>query len=189
MKKQLTAIALACGLVLAAEGAAEASWLSKILESASSSTTSGSSTRAGGPTNRADRWSKVYTTDFYTIYIDTSSIEKGGEAQGRYVKAWFKRVYTPEGSAWLGNNSRGAVKPDVITHSIYYATYGTTESDVCDVSMYVNGPWRYYDVKNHLIYAGPLADRYDENGFGRYVPDSPNEQIKDILFRSVGWDY
>lgn len=184
MKKQLTAIALACGLVLAAGSAAEASWLSKILESASSSTTSGSSTRAGGPTNRADRWSKVYTTDFYTIYIDTSSMEKGGEAQNRYVKAWFKRVYTPEGSAWLGNNSRGAVKPNVITHSIYYATYWTTSS-----SLDYGRGWKYYDVKNHLIYNGTLADYNDENGFGGYVPDSVNEQIKDILFRSVGWDY
>ncbi len=182
MKKKLTAVLLACGLVVAAGGASEASWLSKILESASSSTTSGSSTRADGPTNRAERWSKVYTTDFYTIYIDTSSIEKGGEAQNRYVRSWFKRVYTPEGSAWLGNNSRGAVKPDVITHSVYYAYYGTTDSG-CSTT------WTYYDTKNHLIYKGRLADAYDENGFGHYIPDSPNEQIKDILFRSVGWDY
>ncbi len=182
MKKQLTAIALACGLVLTAASTTEASWLSKILESASSSTTSGSSTRAGGPTNRAERWSKVYTTDFYTIYIDTSSMKKGGEAQGRYVDAWFKRVYTPEGSAWLGNNSRGAVKPNVITHSIYKASYSTRGSDSY-------GDWKYYDVKNHLIYDGHLADCRDEVGFGEYVPDSPNEQIKDILFRSVGWDY
>ncbi len=181
MKKKLTAVLLACGLVVAAGGASEASWLSKILESASSSTTSGSSTRADGPTNRAERWSKVYTTDFYTIYIDTSSIEKDGEAQGRYVRAWFKRVYTPEGSAWLGNHSRGAVKPDVITHSVYKATYRTTYSQSWN--------WKYYDVKNHLIYDGTLADAYDENGFGDYIPDSPNEQIKDILFRSVGWDY
>lgn len=181
MNKKLTAIMLACGFVLAAGSTTEASWLSKILDSASSSTTSGSSTRAGGPTNRADRWSKVYTTDFYTIYIDTSSMEKGGEAQHRYVQAWFKRVYTPEGSAWLGNNSRGAVKPNVITHSVYRASYNTTRSD--------SGSWKYYDVKNHLIYEGSLADCNDENGFGTYVPDSPNEQIKDILFRSVGWDY
>ncbi len=181
MKKKLTAVLLACGLVVAAGSASEASWLSKILESASSSTTSGSSTRANGPTNRAERWSKVYTTDFYTIYIDTSSMEKGGEAQHRYIEAWFKRVYTPEGSAWLGNNSRGAVKPDVITHSVYKATYRTTNSQWWN--------WNYYDVKNHLIYDGALADAYDENGFGNYIPDSPNEQIKDILFRSVGWDY
>ena len=182
MKKQLTAIALACGLVLAAGSAAEASWLSKILESASSSTTSGSSTRADGPTNRADRWSKVYSTDFYTIYVDTSSMEKGGEAQHRYVQAWFKRVYTPEGSAWLGSHSNGRVKPNVITHSVYKASYSTRGSGFY-------GDWKYYDVKNHLIYDGRLADCSDEVGFGEYVPDSPNEQIKDILFRSVGWDY
>jgi hypothetical protein len=182
MNKKLTAIMLACGFVLAAGSTTEASWLSKILDSASSSTSSGSSTRADGPTNRAERWSKVYTTDFYTIYIDTSSIEKGGEAQGRYVNAWFKRVYTPEGSAWLGNHSRGAVKPDVITHSVYKASYSTRNS-------VFYGAWKYYDVKNHLIYDGHLADCSDEVGFGEYVPDSPNEQIKDILFRSVGWDY
>ncbi len=186
MKKKLTAVLLACGLVVAAGGASEASWLSKILESASSSTTSGSSTRADGPTNRAERWSKVYTTDFYTIYIDTSSMKKSGDAQYRSVEAWFKRVYTPEGSAWLGNNSRGAVKPDVITHSIYYASYGTRSSSITWGTLQT---WAYYDVKNHLIHKGALADYNDEVGFGEYVPDSPNEQIKDILFRSVGWDY
>lgn len=183
MKQKWLAAVLACGMALSVCGAAEASWLSKILDSASSSTTSGSSTRAGGPMNRAERWSKVYTTDFYTIYIDTSSMEKGGEAQNRRVESWFKRVYTPEGSAWLGNQSRGAVKPNVITHSIYRATYGTTGSSSW------SGTWQYYDVKNHLIYEGALPDYNDENGFGTYVPDSPNEQIKDILFRSVGWDY
>ena len=109
-----------------------------------------------------------------------------GEAQNREIRAWFKREYTPEGSAWLGNNSSGQVKPDVITYSVYEATYGTYRS-------YFSMPWYYYDVNGHLIFKANwvsyLGDMYDEVGFGDYVPESKNEQIKDILFNAVGWNY
>lgn len=54
-------------------------------------------------------------------------------------------------------------------------------------------PWYYYDVNGHLIFkanwASSLGDMYDEVGFGDYVPESKNEQIKDILFNAVGWNY
>ncbi len=186
MKKKMMTTVMVCGLALASYTCVGASWLGDLLDSSSSVSSSGTSTRAqttgaGSSLKREDRWSEIYKTDYYTIYVDATSLKKSGEAQHRSVEGWFKRVYTPEGSAWLGNNSGGRVKPDVITHSVYHAIYFVNNSDW--------GDWFYYDVKNHLIYEGSLADVRDENGFGRYVPDSPNEQIKDILFHAVGWDY
>ena len=181
MKKQIIAIMIAVAAAASVSTTADASWLSKVLNSLPSSSGSSTSTSSSS-TNRAHRWSKVYETENYTIYIDTSSMKATGEAQNREVSGWFKREYTPEGSSWLGNNSWGKVKPDVITHSVYYAYYGTNSS-ISDLA------WRYYDVNGHLIYKGPLGDVDDEVGFGRYVPDSQNEQIKDILFNAVGWNY
>ena len=129
-------------------------------------------TRPGLPPRRAGRWPQAT-----------------GTAQNRVVEGWFKRVYTPEGSAWLGNNSEGRVKPDVITHSIYYAKYGTYGSQ----ADFTKGGWLYYDANDHLIYNANgwivLGDTHDEVGFGGYTPESKNEQIKDILFNAVGWNY
>lgn len=181
MKKQIIAMMIAVAAAASVSTTADASWLSKVLNSLPSSSGSSTSTSSSS-TNRAHRWSKVYETENYTIYIDTSSMKATGEAQNREVSGWFKREYTPEGSSWLGNNSWGKVKPDVITHSVYYAYYGTNSS-ISDLA------WRYYDVNGHLIYKGPLGDVDDEVGFGRYVPDSQNEQIKDILLNAVGWNY
>lgn len=187
MKKQIIAMMIAVAAAASVSTTADASWLSKVLNSLPSS--SGSSTSTSSSTaKRAHRWSKVYETENYTIYIDTSSMKATGEAQNREVSGWFKREYTPEGSAWLGNNSWGKVKPDVITHSVYYADYGT-DSSRSMMGYSSNYSWRYYDVNGHLIYEGPLGDVDDEVGFGRYVPDSQNEQIKDILFNAVGWNY
>ena len=165
MKKQIIAMMIAVAATASVSGTADASWLSKVLNSLPSSS-----------------GSKVYETENYTIYIDTSSMKVTGEAQNREVSGWFKREYTPEGSSWLGNNSWGKVKPDVITYSMYTAYYRPGWSQ-CSAT------WRYYDVNGHLIYKGELGDVHDEVGFGDYVPDSQNEQIKDILFNAVGWNY
>lgn len=185
MKKQIIAMMIAVAAAASVFTTADASWLSKVLNSQPSS--SGSSTSTSSSTvKRGHHWSKVYETENYTIYIDTNSMKATGEAQNREVSGWFKREYTPEGSAWLGNNSSGKVKPDVITYSVYQATYDTYKS-------YFSMPWYYYDVNGHLIFkanwASSLGDMYDEVGFGDYVPESKNEQIKDILFNAVGWNY
>ena len=181
MKKQIIALMIAVAAAASVSTTADASWLSKVLNSLPSSSGSSTSTSSSS-TNRAHRWSKVYETENYTIYIDTSSMKATGEAQNREVSGWFKREYTPEGSSWLGNNSWGKVKPDVITYSMYTAYYRPGWSQ-CSAT------WRYYDVNGHLIYKGELGDVNDEVGFGDYVPDSQNEQIKDILFNAVGWNY
>lgn len=188
MKKQIIAMMIAVVAAASLSTTADASWLSKVLNSLPSS--SGSSTSTSSSTvKRGHHWSKVYETENYTIYIDTNSMKATGTAQNRVVEGWFKRVYTPEGSAWLGNNSEGRVKPDVITHSIYYAKYGTYGSQ----ADFTKGGWLYYDANDHLIYNVNgwivLGDTHDEVGFGGYTPESKNEQIKDILFNAVGWNY
>lgn len=183
MKKQIAAMLIAITAATTVCTTADASWLGNILKNlpSSGSSTTASSSSSSSP-SRAARWSKVYSTDNYTIYIDTSSIKTTGQAQNRDLYAWFKREFTPVGSQWLGDNSNGRVKPNVITHSVYKARYGVTSSNFYDVCY-------YYDANNHLIYDSSLNDMYGESGFGRYVPDSPNEQIKDILFNAVGWNY
>lgn len=183
MKKQIAAMLIAITAATTVCTTADASWLGNILKNLPSSGSSTTASSSSSSTNRAARWSKVYSTDNYTIYIDTSSIKTKGEAQNREIEAWFKREFTPIGSQWLGDNSRGRVKPDVITHSVYQAAYYVNSS------YYYGGSANYYDANNHLIYQGALGDIDDEVGFGRYVPDSPNEQIKDILFNAVGWNY
>lgn len=189
MKKQIAAMLIAITAATTVCTTADASWLGNILKNlpSSGSSTTASSSSSSSPT-RAARWSKVYSTDNYTIYIDTSSMKASGQAQQRMIEAWFKREYTPVGSQWLGENSNGRVKPDVITHSVYWARYSVSDS-WCPVTN-----WYYYDANNHLIYRPAynydvLSDYNDDVGFGRYIPDSPNEQIKDILFNAVGWNY
>lgn len=183
MKKQIIAMMIAVAAAASVSTTADASWLSKVLNSLPSS--SGSSTSTSSSTvKRGHHWSKVYETENYTIYIDTNSMKATGEAQNREIRAWFKREYTPEGSEWLGNNSWGRVKPDVITYAMYRAWYGTGGSSITGY-----GNWLYYDANGHLIYEGYLGDVHDEVGFGEYVPESKNEQIKDILFNAVGWNY
>ena len=186
MKKQIIALCIAFTAMTAVSSTADASWLGNILKSLPSGS-SGSSTTASSSSSpsRSARWSKVYSTDNYTIYIDTSSMKTHGTAQNRGIEAWFKKEYTPIGSQWIGEHSGGQVKPDVITHSVYKAEYRVNESHIS----YSNQMCYYYDANNHLIYQGQLGDVRDEVGFGRYVPDSPNEQIKDILFNAVGWNY
>ena len=185
MKKQIAAMLIAITAATTVCTTADASWLGNILKNlpSSGSSTTASSSSSSSP-SRTARWSKVYSTDNYTIYIDTSSMKATGDAQYRSVNAWFKREYTPIGSQWIGDNSGGRVKPNVITYSIYRAYYGTNRS-----GSNVGDNWHYYDVNHHLIYQGCLGDYNDEVGFGEYVPDSPNEQIKDILFNAVGWNY
>ena len=187
MKKQIAAMLIAITAATTVCTTADASWLGNILKNLPSSGSSTTASSSSSSTNRAARWSKVYSTDNYTIYIDTSSIKTKGEAQNREIAAWFKREFTPIGSQWIGDNSRGRVKPDVITHSVYYAYYGVNSSSFNSWSSQMTPS--YYDANNHLIYRGSLGDLYDEVGFGTYIPDSPNEQIKDILFNAVGWNY
>ncbi len=185
MNKQIAAMLIAITAATTVCTTADASWLGNILKNlpSSGSSTTASSSSSSSPT-RAARWSKVYSTDNYTIYIDTSSMKASGQAQSREITAWFKREFSPVGSQWLGDNSNGRVKPDVITHSVYQAVYRVNRS------YYWANTCNYYDANNHLIYkSASLADMHDEVGFGDYVPDSPNEQIKDILFNAVGWNY
>lgn len=143
-------------------------------------------------TKAEDRWVKVASNQYYDIYIDGKSIKYGGEAQNRYVYATLKFVYTPIGSAWLGNNSRGLVKPNIITHSFARFNYS-----VNDYSLIHDIPINYYDVHNNLIVQNQslanISLLADGNPYyidqEAYVPDSTQEKIKDRLFRAVGWNY
>lgn len=189
MKKFFTVMMMALVLCFAALPQVQASWLSKNLDKILGpiSTTS-TPTMKKQPTvesvSKSGRWALVYKGEHYNIYVDEKSMKASGEAQNRQVEGYFKREYNAVGSQWLGNTSNGKVKPDVITHSIYKAVY------------YVNSAspyWstiHYYDVYNHIIYQGSsLRDFDDETEFGNYIPDSPNEQIKNELFHAYGWDY
>ena len=169
----------------------DASWWSKTMKKldkwASQSSSSSSSSSSGGvvaePTAndaKSNRWIEVQKNQYYTTYVDRRSFKAEGTAQNRMVRAYFKRVYTPIGSQVLGNNSNGRVKPDVITYSI-------TEGQYFVNSYYES--WstpHYYDVHGNLIYEGQLQDYVH---WARYIPDSPEEQLKDTLFHMAGWDY
>lgn len=143
-------------------------------------------------TKAEDRWVKVASNQYYDIYIDGKSIKYGGEAQNRYVDATLKFVYTPIGSAWLGNNSRGLVKPNIITHSFARFHYRVDNYTLTGAI-----PVNYYDVHNNLIVKDKLlaninllVDGYPYSIYQlEYVPDSTQEKIKDRLFRAVGWNY
>ncbi|WP_295183287.1 hypothetical protein, partial [Veillonella sp.] len=99
--------------------------------------------------------------------------------------AHLMHVFTPLGSQWLGNASRGDVKPDVITMSI---TKGTVNFNVYGYLM-INTA-HYYDTHGNLIYDGRLSDfeTYTLSRY-KYIPMSEEEQIKDKLFAMFGWDY
>lgn len=172
----------------------DASWWSKTMKKldkwASQSSSSSSSSSSGGvvaePTAndaKSNRWIEVQKNQYYTTYVDRKSFKAEGTAQNRRVTAYFKRVYTPIGSQVLGNNSDGRVKPDVITHSIAEGRYRVDSYDEA-----FNTPFQYpqyYDVHGNLIYNGVLQDYH----YGKYIPDSPEEQLKDTLFHMAGWDY
>lgn len=168
----------------------DASWWSKTMKKldkwASQSSSSSSSSSSGGvvaePTAndvKSNRWIEVQKNQYYTTYVDRKSFTADGTAQNRYIRAYFKRVYTPIGSQVLGNNSNGRVKPDVITYSIAKGWYSVNSYDE-----WITNP-HYYDVYGNLIYEGGLQDY----GSGNYIPDSPEEQLKDTLFHMAGWDY
>lgn len=179
MKKQIAAILLACALAGTVAAPVEASWLGKIGKILGGSGTSSSSS---GQVVRHD-WQPLYKTDYYTVFLDMNTYEKYGKAQDRYVNVWLRRDYTAEGSQWLGDNSNGRVKPDTITTCVYPVRYGVTYS-----SQDILQP-RYYDVNHHLIYKGCLEDMKGDDQVGEYVPGDMNEQIRDMIFAKVGWNY
>lgn len=163
----------------------DASWLSKTLDKldralgipAGTTTTSDGTMKAS---QRGERWIEVSSNKYYTTYVDRRSLEASGQAQNRKVKTHVMHVFTPLGSQWIGNTSRGNVKPDVITTSItkYTVTYSTKS--------YEGSSAEYYDVHGNLIYDGWLNDTDD---YIRYTPMSEQEQIKDTLFSMFGWNY
>ncbi|WP_251440010.1 hypothetical protein [Veillonella intestinalis] len=164
----------------------DASWLSKTLDKldralgipAGTTTTSDGTMKAS---QRGERWIEVSSNKYYTTYVDRRSLEASGQAQNRKVKAHVMHVFTPLGSQWIGNSSRGNVKPDVITTSItkYTVVYST--------KIYEGSSAEYYDIHGNLIYDGYLSDF--DSGWNKYVPMSEHEQIKDTLFAMFGWNY
>lgn len=184
MKKMLFAMMMAVVFCFTAMPQVHASWLGNVWKQVKNwptTTTTSSRQPTAASVNKNGRWALVYQGDHYNVYVDMRTWKKSGEAQNRQVSGYFKREFNAIGSQWLGNISGGRVKPDVITHSVYRATYNVNSSN--------HNSANYYDVHNHLIYQGTLSDFYDEAQFGNYVPDSPNEQIKDTLFHAAGWDY
>lgn len=166
----------------------DASWLSKTLDKldralgipAGTTTTSDGTMKAS---QRGERWIEVSSNKYYTTYVDRRSLEASGQAQNRRVKANFMHIFTPLGSQWIGNSSRGNVKPDVITVSI---TKSEIKYFVNEKSFPIDGV-EYYDIHGNLIYDGYLSD-FDA-GWRKYVPMSEDEQIKDTLFAMFGWNY
>lgn len=166
----------------------DASWWSKTMKKldnwTSQSSSSSDSVVAEPMANdaKSNRWIEVQKNQYYTTYVDRRSFKAEGTAQGRYVTGYFKRVYTPIGSQRLGQTSNGRVKPDVITHSITFSKFG-----VKSYSGAYRGLPLYYDVHGNLIYEGVLEGQ--RVVFESYIPDSPEEQLKDTLFHMAGWDY
>lgn len=179
MKKEIAIAVAACGMLFASMGAmcAEASFLGDVLGSVGHSFGSTSHRTPPPKPVRAERWAEVYSTEKYTIYIDTSTMKINRHQNGQtgQVYGWFKRVYTPEGSQWLGETSKGKVAPGVIAYSRYQAKYREKASYRYET--------HYYDAAGHEVCGGGLADVYgDEASFGNYEPETMNEQIRDVLF-------
>lgn len=169
----------------------DASWLSKTLErldrslGSSSSTTTASSDGTMRVSQKGERWIEVSSNKYFKTFVDRRSLQAKGQAQDREVRANVMHEFTPLGSQWLGNSSRGNVKPDVITRAI------TKEVVKYGVRGYLmDGKVQYYDVHGNLIYDGRLSDFENYSMFTEnYVPMSEEEQIKDKLFEMFGWDY
>lgn len=155
----------------------DASWLSKTLEKlgSSSSTTTTSSDGTMRASQKGERWIEVSSNKYFKTYVDRRSLQAKGQAQNRAVFAHVMHEFTPLGSQWLGNSSRGAVKPDVITRAI--------SKDVLKYGVdgyYMDNYAQYYDVHGNFIYEGRLSDFQGYSGIGqKYVPMSEEEQIKD----------
>lgn len=196
MKKRVAIVMTIC-MLMSSSVATEASWLLDTLKKVNNTLESmneslgaatgpqmNSSSQSEQIDPKSSRWVKVYENPYFTTYADKRSLKAGGQAQGRVVYGYFKREFTPLGSQWLGEQSGGYVKPNVITHSIYEGRYTTTEFRRSDSTPH------YYDVHGNLIYEGYLADWGSAFGkAGAYIPDSEQERIKDILFHAFGWDY
>ncbi|WP_295238028.1 hypothetical protein [Veillonella sp.] len=166
----------------------DASWLSKTLDKldnslGTSSTSTSTSNGTMKASQRGERWIEVSSNKYYTTYVDRRSLEARGQAQKREVKVHVMHIFTPLGSQWIGNSSRGNVKPDIITTSISKQPieYGTKHKFTPGQGI------QYYDVHGNLIYDGFLSDF--KGGFSDYVPMSEDEQIKDTLFAMFGWNY
>lgn len=132
------------------------------------------------------RWIKIYENEYYTTYVEKTSIKTRGEAQNRELKAYLKREYTPIGSQWLGENSSGRINPDTVTECIYFVFYQPTHSHLDD---YTRKRPKYYDANHRLIFDGPLEDMYEDTGFGKYDRKAENREIKTTLYNLVGWNY
>lgn len=184
--KKVVALLLASALFTTVTVPTHASWLSKTLDRLTSPVNQESVDSA--PSQQSERWIKVEENSLYTTYVDRRTFKAEGTAQYRKVSGYFKREFTPVGSQWLGNNSNGRVKPDTITYSIYHASYGVNSCQLDSASYSIYGHTNYYDVNGNLIYTGYLPD-LDYQKFGRYIPDSMQEKLKDRLFHAVGWDY
>ncbi|WP_127058527.1 hypothetical protein [Veillonella ratti] len=170
----------------------DASWLSKTLErldrslGSSSSATTSSSDGTMRVSQKGERWIEVSSNKYFNTFVDRRSLTAKGQAQHREVRANIMHVFTPLGSQWLGNQSRGDVKPDVITISI------TKDVVVFGVNHFYSTSHdaQYYDTHGNLIFEGYLADFNNAYTYsGKYVPMSEEEQIKDKLFAMFGWDY
>lgn len=169
----------------------DASWLSKTLErldrslGSSSSATTSSSDGTMRVSQKGERWIEVSSNKYFKTFVDRRSLQAKGQAQDREVRANVMHEFTPLGSQWLGNSSRGNVKPDVITRAI------TKEVVKYGVRGYLmDGKVQYYDVHGNLIYDGRLSDFENYSMFTEhYVPMSEEEEIKDKLFAMFGWDY
>ena len=196
--KKLTSILLALFFVFSFANAADASWLSKMLDKLDALgpnvESSASAVNSAPEDPNSSRWAKISENPYFSTFADKRTLKASGTAQNRKVEGYFKLEFTPVGSAWIGNNSRGRVKPDVITHVIFYQIYGVNEHSG---GFAVRIPRQYYDVHGNLIYkdaynSGDLSDASYGNTdtYGeKYTPDSEQERIKDILFKAFGWDY
>ena len=123
--------------------------------------------------------------EYYTTYVENTQMKKRGQGDERELSVILDRKFTPLGSEWLRKISNGIVDPNVITQSIYHAFYKPNQSRFDEDS--VLKP-RYFDANLNLVYRDPLSDlTYSEHGFGPYIPEGENEQMRDILYHMVGW--
>lgn len=100
--KKIMSILFALCIALTAVNVSEASWLSRMLDKIGPNIEGSADSINTLPSEqKSSRWAKISENQYFVTYVDKRSLQASGKAQSRKVSGYFKKEYTPVGSAWL----------------------------------------------------------------------------------------